>query len=78
MENGVGSWPSGLGSRLTAVTSSRVQIPAGACADEIPKKGRNNSPSLLICFGKVKHPFALSFHDFQEKSKSTLAFLRFA
>ncbi len=39
VENGVDSWPGGLGSGLTEVTSSQVQIPAGACADESPKKG---------------------------------------
>ncbi len=44
--NGVHSWSSGLGCRLAAVTSSRVQILAGACAEEIPKMLKLFEPNI--------------------------------
>ncbi len=45
VENDVDSWPSGLGSRATAVTS-RVQTPARTCADEVPKMLKLFQPNI--------------------------------
>ncbi len=45
------SWPGGLGSRLTAVTS-RVQILAGGSADEITKKVET---TIHVCLGAFAH-----------------------